>query len=113
MTPNTKALLWGAVSGAVASGLFALAKAKRLRERGLLVRTELHTRGDDLALYLAAQGDELRGELEDIARTKGTSRARFVAERLIADEYALGDVTIEQLTRLDRSYKILRQSGYL
>lgn len=113
MTSNVRAFMWGAVAGAAASGVFALFKAKRLRARGLLVRTALYSRGDDLSLYLAAQGDELRDEIEEVARVKGESLARFTAEQVVANEYFLGSVTVEQLTRLDQAHRILRREGYL
>lgn len=101
-----------AVGGAVA-GIFALLKARRLRERALITQTALQGRGDDMTAYLASQGDDLAAELERMAQTKTTNLARGTAELLITNEYNLGPLTQERLARLDTAYRILHQAGYL
>lgn len=103
----------GFVIGGSVAGVFALLKARRLRERALIAQTSLQGRGDDMTAYLAAQGDELRGELERMAHTKTTTLSHYTAEKLIADEYNLGPMTREKLARLDQAYRILREAGYL
>jgi len=96
--------IYAAGIGGVVGGVLAYAMAKRkearLRRRGLQLMNSLTHAGGELEAYLALRGDEVRADVEEVARLKADPLARQTAHAHLRDVYGVTPGAIETMQRL-------------
>lgn len=97
---DVTALGAGLVLGGLVAGAFALAKAKRLESRGVVLTQALEAQGSALEAYLTARGDEAAQTIATIGRQEAERIAQRTAEVYLETNFGLTPERMAAISRL-------------